>query len=61
MIATHSPIILAYPEATICHLSEAGLREIAYTETEHYLVTRGFLANPGRTLSALFATDVLGD
>ena len=58
VIATHSPIILAYPEATIYHLSEAGIREVAYTETEHYLVTRGFLANPSRTLSALFETDV---
>lgn len=61
VIATHSPIILAYPEATIHHLSDAGLREVAYTETEHYLVTRGFLANPARTLSALFGTDAPAD
>ncbi len=54
VIATHSPIILAYPEATIYQLDDAGIREVAYTETQHYLVTRGFLANPGRTLSALF-------
>ena len=57
VIATHSPIILAYPEAIIYHLSETGLREVAYKETEHYLVTRGFLANPDRTLSALFEAD----
>jgi predicted ATPase len=54
VVATHSPIILAYPEATIYHLGEAGMHQIAYTDTEHYLVTRGFLTNPGRSLSVLF-------
>jgi predicted ATPase len=57
VIATHSPIILAYPEAKIYQLSHAGIHEIAYTETEHYLVTRGFLSNPHRTLSELFRED----
>ena len=54
LIATHSPIIMAYPNALIYHLSDAGIREVAYAETEHYLVTRGFLANPRRTMSVLF-------
>jgi predicted ATPase len=54
IIATHSPIILAYPEATIFELSDAGICPIAYTETEHYLVTRGFLSNPQRTFTELF-------
>ncbi len=57
VIATHSPIILAYPEATIYQLSDAGIRPIAYEETEHFLVTRGFLSNPQRTLSELFRED----
>ncbi len=57
VIATHSPIILAYPEATLYLLSDAGIRSIAYTETEHYLVTRGFLCNPQRTFSELFRED----
>lgn len=54
VIATHSPIIMAYPEATIYLLDQEGIRQVEYTETEHYLVTRGFLANPQRTLSVLF-------
>lgn len=57
VIATHSPIILAYPEATIYELSNAGIRSIAYTDTDHYLVTRGFLSNPQRTFSELFRED----
>jgi len=54
VIATHSPIIMAYPDAIIYVLTEAGVREVPYTETEHYLVTRGFLSNPRRTLDVLF-------
>jgi predicted ATPase len=57
VIATHSPIIMAYPDARIYLLDTEGIREIAYMETEHYLVTRGFLSNPERTLRTLFAPD----
>jgi predicted ATPase len=54
VIATHSPIILAYPDAKIHLLEPDGIREVAYTATDHYLVTRGFLSNPQRALSVLF-------
>ena len=53
VIATHSPIILAYPEALIYSLDGEGIREIAYQETEHYAITRGFLSNPKRSLAEL--------
>ena len=43
IIATHSPILLAYPRACIYQLDEEGIREIKYEETEHYSVTRQFL------------------
>jgi predicted ATPase len=57
VIATHSPIIMAYPDARIYVLSEEGVQEVPYRETEHYLVTRGFLANPQRTLNELLSDD----
>jgi predicted ATPase len=57
VIATHSPIIMAYPEACIYVFGGEGVREVAYQETEHYLVTRGFLVNPERTLRGLLADD----
>jgi predicted ATPase len=57
VIATHSPIIMAYPDARIYVLSEEGIREVPYQETEHYLVTRGFLANPQRTLKGLLSDE----
>lgn len=57
VIATHSPIILAYPDAFIYVLDEAGVRRAAYADTDHFLVTRGFLANPQRSLAVLLAPD----
>lgn len=54
MIATHSPIIMAYPDARIYQLDDDGIREVAYTDTEHYLLTRRFLGNPQRSLAELF-------
>ena len=53
VIATHSPILMAYPNATIYAFGEDGIREVAYEDTEHYRVTRDFLANPARMLKVL--------
>jgi predicted ATPase len=57
VIATHSPIILTYPDAMIYVLDGEGIRETTYEETDHYQVTRGFLANPKRTLDVLLADE----
>ena len=57
VIATHSPIIMAYPDARIYLLGAEGIQEVAYTDTEHYLVTRGFLSNPQRALRVLLADE----
>jgi predicted ATPase len=43
IIATHSPILLAYPRACIYQLDEDGIRKVEYEQTEHYSVTRQFL------------------
>lgn len=48
LIATHSPILLAYPRATLFQFSDAGIAEIAYRDTEHYLITKNFLNGPER-------------
>jgi predicted ATPase len=55
IIATHSPILMAYPEATIFHCGPDGVIETTYEETEHYQVTRDFLTNRDRMLRILFA------
>jgi len=53
IIATHSPIIMAYPNAKIYQFSANGIDQIDYFETEHYQVTRDFLTNPKRMLKVL--------
>src|ERR1700741_5441874 len=45
VIATHSPILLSYPNAKIICFSESGVNEISYEHTEHYAVPRDFLNN----------------
>ncbi|TMG81424.1 MAG: AAA family ATPase, partial [Betaproteobacteria bacterium] len=57
IIATHSPILLAYPDAHIYSCSTNGIELTAYTDTEHYRVMHDFLANPERMLNVLFAPD----
>jgi predicted ATPase len=53
VIATHSPVLLAFPGALIYVLSEDGLAPTAYEDTEHYTLTRAFLDAPGRFLDRL--------
>ena len=54
LIATHSPIVLSYPEATIYSLDgEHGLHTVSYEDTEHYALTRDFLNNRERYLRRL--------
>jgi len=53
IIATHSPILMAYPHSTIYNLSAKGIKQIDYYQTEHYQVTHDFLVNPQRMLDRL--------
>lgn len=55
LIATHSPILMAYPDAYIYSFSQDGIKRTAYEETEHYSVTHAFLSNPKRMLAVLLA------
>ncbi len=53
VIATHSPILMAYPNSIIYLLEEDGPREVLYKDTEHYAVTREFLNDPEGILQIL--------
>jgi predicted ATPase len=57
VIATHSPILVGYPEATILELSEDGIRAVDYDETSQVELTRSFLENPQRFLRHLLSDD----
>jgi len=53
IIATHSPILMAYPDAFIYSFSQKGIERVEYQLTEHYQITRDFLTNPNRMLRFL--------
>ena len=55
VIATHSPIMLAYPEATIYSCHEDGIEAVAYDEAEPVRLTRSFLDFRERFLHQLLA------
>ena len=57
IVATHSPILLGYPDARLYVLSEDGIAETRYEDTEQYELTRSFLDNRDRFLHHLFADD----
>lgn len=46
VVATHSPILLGYPSATIFEFSERGIARVSYEETDPYRLTKGFLDDP---------------
>ena len=53
IISTHSPMLMAMPRAQIFELSQSGIQEKSYKDTEHYRVTKAFLNNPERILENL--------
>jgi predicted ATPase len=55
VIAPHSPILMAYPNAWIYSFGEDNLRKVEYQETDHYLVTRRFLTHTKMEMEELLA------
>lgn len=53
IIATHSPILLSYPNATIYQASSAGFELISYEDSDAYQITQAFLKNPNRMFKEL--------
>ena len=53
IIATHSPILMAYPNAHILQLEEGSMRSVAYDDLEHVRLTRDFLNDPQQFLRYL--------
>lgn len=53
IIATHSPILMAYPGSVCYSLERDKMLEVSYDELEHVTITRDFLNNPGSFLRHL--------
>lgn len=58
LIATHSPMLLCYPNAAIFSFTENGIHKVNYQETEHYTLTKSFLENPEAYFRFLFDNDL---
>jgi predicted ATPase len=50
IIATHSPMLMAFPKATIYSFDEQAIRVVAYHEVEHVQILKSFLESPQRFL-----------
>lgn len=46
LISTHSPILTAFPGASVYEFRENGLTQVRWEETENYILTKRFLADP---------------
>lgn len=57
VVATHSPLLMAYPGATIYELTADGIEAVPYEETAHYRLFQSFLEAPDRFLRHLLADD----
>ena len=57
IIATHSPILLSYPNAKILQFDASGITEVAFEDTEHFAITRDFLNHYKNRLERLLADD----
>ena len=57
IIATHSPIILGFPEATILSFDDGHIKEVEYEQTAHYQTTKYFLDHREKFLKELLEGD----
>lgn len=53
IVATHSPLLMAFPNACIYQIAQNGIERVDYRDTEHYRITRAFLENPEKLLRTL--------
>jgi predicted ATPase len=53
VMATHSPVLMAYPGARLLWLSKYGLEPVAVEQTDHYKVMREFCNDPAGFVEAM--------
>lgn len=53
IISTHSPILMTFPDAELLEITEAGIHEVNYKDTEHYIVTKRFMDAPEKMVEEL--------
>ena len=53
IIATHSPILMAFPDAEILNFDKLPIQPVAFDDLQHVEIMRGFLTNPNAYLKHL--------
>ena len=53
ILATHSPILMAYPDATLIGVTEGGFAPVTLEETSHFKLFRSFASDPRRYVEKL--------
>jgi predicted ATPase len=54
IMATHAPMLMAYPGAQLLRLSKYGLEPVRVKDTDHFRVMREFCADPAGFVEAVF-------
>lgn len=57
IIATHSPILMSYPNADIYEFKQDGIHQVPYKDSENYQVMKQFIEAPERMLKYLLEED----
>ncbi|WP_315810943.1 AAA family ATPase [Bradyrhizobium sp. SZCCHNR2028] len=55
LMATHAPVLMAYPGATLLRLTKYGLEKVAVQDTDHFKALREFCADPDGFVQAVLA------
>jgi predicted ATPase len=55
VMATHSPMLMAYPGARLLRLSKYGLEPVTVEQTDHYKIMREFCADPAGFVEGVMA------
>ncbi|WP_142781608.1 AAA family ATPase [Agrobacterium sp. T29] len=58
IMATHSPILLGYPDSQLLQIADGAIEPTTLRETEHYIVMRRFLEEPDRYIGDIFSDDL---
>jgi predicted ATPase len=53
IMATHSPMLMAYPAARLLRLSKYGLEPVKVEDTDHYRLMREFWADPATFIDTM--------
>lgn len=61
LIATHAPILMAYPGAQVLQIRDGELLEVDFRDTDHYRLMHRFLEDPEKYLTYLMGTEKVDD